>query len=149
MSIVVKQRYFELLREGLKGAAAAREVGVSASCGSNWFIEAGSMIVPDPGPVSPRFLTQDDRIAIADGLQAQQPVTELAAAIGKSASTVYREIQRGKKPDYGPHRDHRPEHGLHWFGAVADDDTGTPFDLRCCTTTGLLQNPHPASASTV
>ncbi|WP_331752461.1 hypothetical protein [Streptomyces chartreusis] len=31
----VKKRYFELLREGYNGAAAARVVGVSASCGSN------------------------------------------------------------------------------------------------------------------
>jgi hypothetical protein len=61
-----RQRYFELVRQGLKGAAAARQVGVSTSCGSKWFIEAGSMIIPDAS-VAPRFLTQDDRIAIADG----------------------------------------------------------------------------------
>ncbi|MDX2680424.1 hypothetical protein PV333_29500 [Streptomyces sp. NY05-11A] len=67
----VKKRYFELLGEGYKGAAAARVVGVSASCGSNWFIEAGSVIVPDVGPISPRFLTQSDRIAIADGTPGQ------------------------------------------------------------------------------
>lgn len=95
----VKRRYFELLREGLMGAAAAREVGVSTSCGSLWFIDAGSMLVPDPGPISPRFLTQDDRIAIADGLHAKQPVKEIAASIGKSLSTVYREIERNRKPD--------------------------------------------------
>jgi IS30 family transposase len=94
-STAVKQWYFELLHQGLKGAAAAREVGVSTSCGSKWFIEAGSMIVPDPGPISPRFLTQDDRIAIADGLHARQSVKDIAAAIGKSVSTIYREIKRG------------------------------------------------------
>ncbi|ANZ13480.1 hypothetical protein O1L44_30450 [Streptomyces noursei] len=49
MPSAVKKRYFELLREGYKGAAAARVVGVSTSCGSNWFIEAGSMILPDTG----------------------------------------------------------------------------------------------------
>jgi transposase, IS30 family len=80
----VKKRYFEMLREGYRGAAAARVIGVSTSCGSLWFIDAGSMIVPDPGPISPRFLTQDDRIAIADGLQARQSVKEIAASIGKS-----------------------------------------------------------------
>jgi IS30 family transposase len=42
------------------------------------------MLVPDPGPVSPRFLTQDDRIAIADGLQAGTGVKQIAASIGKS-----------------------------------------------------------------
>jgi IS30 family transposase len=95
----VKKRYFELLREGLKGAEAAREVGVSTSCGSLWFIDAGSMIVDDPGPIAPRFLTQDDRIAIADGLHAKLAVTDIAASIGRSFQTVYREIARNSKPD--------------------------------------------------
>ncbi|GAA3285781.1 IS30-like element ISBlo4 family transposase [Streptomyces lavendulae subsp. grasserius] len=103
MPTTVKKRYFELLREGSKGAAAARVLGVSASCGSNWFIEAGSMTVPDPGPVSPRFLTQNDRIAIADGLQVKQTVKEIAASIGKSFQTVYREIKRNAKPDGSYH----------------------------------------------
>ncbi|MER6809893.1 IS30 family transposase [Spirillospora sp. NPDC000708] len=100
MPLSVKKRYFELLREGYKGAAAARVIGVSASCGSNWFIDAGSMIVADP-PVSSRFLTQDDRITIADGLHARRGVKEIAASIGKSFQTVYREIKRGSKPDGG------------------------------------------------
>ena len=34
----VRQRYFELIRSGLKGSEAARLVGVSTSCGSLWFI---------------------------------------------------------------------------------------------------------------
>ncbi|OXZ02841.1 integrase [Streptomyces sp. 2R] len=100
----VKKRYFELLHEGYRGAAAARQVGVSTSCGSLWFIDAGSMIVPDGGPISPRFLTQDDRIAIADGLRADQSVKRIASSIGKSFQSVYREIKRNSKPDgrYNP-----------------------------------------------
>jgi hypothetical protein len=42
-------------------------VGVSLSCGSLWFIDAGRVAFIDV-PVSPRFLSQDDRIEIADGL---------------------------------------------------------------------------------
>jgi IS30 family transposase len=57
------------------------------------------MIVPDPGPISPRFLTQDERIAIADGLQAGRSKKEIAASIGKSFQTVYREIRRNSMPD--------------------------------------------------
>lgn len=95
----VKQRYFELVREGHRGAAAARMVGMSTICGSLWFIDAGSMTVPDPGPISTRFLTQEDRITIADGLQSKLPVKEIAGLVGKSIQTVYREIQRGGKAD--------------------------------------------------
>jgi IS30 family transposase len=96
---MVKKRYFELIREGYKGAAAARLVGVSTSCGSLWFLDAGGMLVPDPGPISARFLAQDDRIAIADGLHAGHSVKEIAVVVGKSFQTVYREIQRNSKPD--------------------------------------------------
>jgi transposase, IS30 family len=75
MPASVKKRYFELIRQGMKGAAAARIVGVSTSCGSVWFLDAGGVLIPDSDPISPRFLTQDDRIAIADGLHAGQPIT--------------------------------------------------------------------------
>ena len=95
----VKKRYFELVREGHMGAAAARRVGVSTSCGSLWFLDAGGVMISDPGPISPRFLDQDDRIAIADGLRAGQHKKEIAIAIGKSLQTVYREVARNSKPD--------------------------------------------------
>jgi hypothetical protein len=34
-------RYFELFRTGISGWVAAQAVGVSLSCGSLWFIDAG------------------------------------------------------------------------------------------------------------
>jgi len=95
----VKRHYFELVRDGVRGAEAARRVGVSTSCGSLWFIDAGSVLIPEAGPVSPRFLTQDDRIAIADGVRAGHPSKVIAAAIGKTFQTVCRELQRNSKPD--------------------------------------------------
>nr|WP_021592031.1 IS30 family transposase [Actinomadura madurae] len=103
MPTAVKKRYFELLRQGYKGAAAARVVGVSTSCGSRWFLDAGGMLVPDPdpdpGPISSRFLTQDDRIAIADGLHAGCSVKDIAASLGRSFQNIYREIKRNSKLD--------------------------------------------------
>src|SRR4030081_1799251 len=99
MPPVIKRRYFELIGQGYKGAAAARVVGVSTSCGSKWFLEAGGGHIPDPGPISSPFFTQDDRIAIADGLHAGQSMKQIAASIGKSFQTVYRETARNSKPE--------------------------------------------------
>lgn len=50
-------------------------------------------------PISSRFLSQDDRIEIADGLQRGEAVKVTAARISKSYQTVYREIKRNRKPD--------------------------------------------------
>jgi len=95
MPLAVKKRYYELIRRGMKRAAAARLVGVSTSCGSLWFIEAGSM-APADKPVADRFLTQNDRIAIAEALAAEVPVAQIAEQLGKHRSTIYREVKRGR-----------------------------------------------------
>lgn len=107
----IKRRYFELIRQGASGAVASQQVGVSLSCGSLWFIDAGSVSFIDK-PVSSRYLTQDDRIEIADGLAAAEPVKSIAARIGKSYQTVYREITRNRNPDgrYQPWYAHGQAH---------------------------------------
>src|SRR5512135_414933 len=98
MPLEVKRRYFELIRSGVKGAKAARMVGVSTSCGSVWFLDAGGVLLPER-PISSRFISQDDRITIADGLRARRSVKAIAAEIGKTYQSVYREIARNRKPD--------------------------------------------------
>jgi len=92
-----KRRFFELIRQGVSGQAASLAVGVSPSCGSLWFIDAGRVEFVDT-PISSRYLSQDDRIEIADGLAAGEPVKVIAARIGKSYQSVYREIARNSNP---------------------------------------------------
>lgn len=106
-----KRRYFDLIRQGASGAAASQDVGVSLSCGSLWFIDAGSVTFIDKR-ISSRYLSQDDGIEIADGLKAGEPVKSIANRIGKSYQTVYREIARNKKPNgrYQPWYAHAQAH---------------------------------------
>ena len=103
LPLSVPKNYFELRRGGLKGAAAARRVGVSTSAGSLWFIKAGRMLLPDK-PIDDRYLTQDDRIVIAEGLFAGRTAAQIADQISKHRSTVYREVSRGRGADgrYNP-----------------------------------------------
>ena len=112
LPVRVKQSYFELIRTGMPGAEAARRVGVSMSCGSLWFIDAGSVSITETRPISSRYIDQDDRIEIADGLAAGEPVKSIAARIGKSFQSVYREIARNRKPDgtYQPWFAHNQAH---------------------------------------
>src|SRR4051794_6200361 len=111
MPMDVKRRYFELIRTGMRGGRAAAAVGVSLSCGSVWFIDAGSVSFIET-PISSRYLNQDDRIEIADGLARGEPVKAIAARIGKSFQSVYREISRNRKPDgrYQPWFAHSQAH---------------------------------------
>ena len=106
-----KARYFELIRQGWNGSKASEAVGVSLSCGSNWFIDAGSVNFIET-TISSRFLSQHDRIEIADGLARREPVKDIAARIRRSPSTVYREIARNRKPDgtYQPWFAHNQAH---------------------------------------
>lgn len=67
----MKRRYFELIRQGLSGSAASQKVGVSLSCGSLWFIDAGSVSVIEK-PISSRYFNQGDRIEIAEGLASRE-----------------------------------------------------------------------------
>lgn len=106
-----KRRFFELIREGVSGQAASLAVGVSPSCGSLWFIDAGRVNIIER-PISGRYLSQDDRIEIADGLAVGDSVKSIAARIGKSYQTVYREIARNSKSDgrYQPWFAHNQAH---------------------------------------
>jgi hypothetical protein len=98
MPAAVKKRFFELIRAGVRASVAAREVGVSVSCGSVWFVDAGRVHVIER-PISSRYLSEDDRIEIADGLRRGESVVEIADRIGKSFQSVYREIARNRKAD--------------------------------------------------
>jgi transposase, IS30 family len=100
-----------LIRRGASGQAASLAVGVSPSCGSLWFIDAGAVSFIDE-PISSRYLNQDDRIEIADALAAGEAVKSIVARIGKSYQTVYREIARNRKPDgrYQPWFAHSQAH---------------------------------------
>ena len=110
-SLDVKRRYFELIRQGLSGSAASQKVGVSLSCGSLRFIDAGSVDIVEK-PINSRYSTQDDRIEIAEGLVARESIKAIAERIGKSYQSVYREVARNSKPDgsYQPWFAHNQAH---------------------------------------
>src|SRR3954451_11483248 len=112
LPVRVKQSYFELIWTGMPGAEAARRVGVSMSCGSLLFIDAGSVSITETRPIRFRYINQDDRIEIADRLARGEPVKAIAARIGKSFQSVYREIARNRKPDgrYQPWFAHSQAH---------------------------------------
>ncbi|MBN9748012.1 IS30 family transposase [Amycolatopsis sp. A1MSW2902] len=109
-----RRRYFDLVAEGVGTVEACRRVGVDRRTGHYWRhgrpSRAGATARPAarPGPDSGRFLSAGERIAIADGLAAGRSRRAIAAELGRSPSTISREIARNARPcgDYRPHAAH-------------------------------------------
>ncbi len=118
-----KRRCLELLAEGWSTTRAAREVGVNERTARDWRQgirhTRNQRIHPDgrvvdythgtvytqsvasatcddtvQPAIGDRYLSIEDRIAIADGLLVQDSLRTIATRIGKDASTVSREIRR-------------------------------------------------------
>jgi IS30 family transposase len=90
----IQQRFWRKIREGLSSEDAAVACGVSMPVGSRWFRQAGGMPPITLIPPSGRYLSFAEREEIAL-LRAQQcGVREVARRLGRSPSTISRELRR-------------------------------------------------------
>jgi IS30 family transposase len=92
-SRAVRRGFWSLIRAGVSASSAGVAVGVSRSTGTRWFAQAGGMpslcLVP---AVSGRHLSLADREAISAGLSAGDSYAVIGRSIGRSTSTVIREL---------------------------------------------------------
>ncbi|WP_448808869.1 IS30 family transposase [Agromyces bauzanensis] len=89
-----RQRFWDLIGEGLGSEAAAAAVGVSQSVGTGWFRESGGMRNVSKAPLSGRFLSFVEREEIALMRARRAGVREIALALGRAPSTISRELRR-------------------------------------------------------
>lgn len=111
----------ELRERGWGVRTAAREVGVSSTAGHNWArgyktYRDGELVGFVPPlerlivrEISARFLSQDERIEIADLHLQGLSIREIGRRIGRAASTVSRELRRNATAGegYRPFNAHR------------------------------------------
>jgi transposase, IS30 family len=116
-----RQRFMELRARGFSIRAAAREVGASRSAGNNWArgykTYRNGVLVGFVPPldrlavrqVSARFLSEDERIEIADLRGAGLSIRQIAHRLGRAPSTVSRELRRNAtgRGGYRPFAAHR------------------------------------------
>jgi IS30 family transposase len=89
-----RQRFWLAIAGGLSSEDAGVAAGVSPAVGTRWFREGGGMPTVSPAPLSGRFLSFVEREEIAV-LHAQGcGVREIARRLGRSPSTVSRELRR-------------------------------------------------------
>jgi IS30 family transposase len=117
-----KQELFaRLIAQGISSSEACRMVGINRKTGTRWRYgrtvrnTSGELVQYPPvkiavlRPRSTRYLSEQERVVIADLLTRGKSIRAIAAEIGRSASTVSREIKRNSDPA-GRYRPHHAEH---------------------------------------
>ncbi|WP_181789706.1 IS30 family transposase [Streptomyces phytophilus] len=101
-------------------SGAAQVIGINVRTGKRWRNGRGASgknkaappinaVVPPPVEATPapsRYLGEADRMHIADRLREKATVRAIAAELGRSPSTISREIRRNRHPVNGQYRPH-------------------------------------------
>ncbi|MEV6495307.1 IS30 family transposase [Actinoplanes sp. NPDC051633] len=111
---VERQAFLDLVTRGVSTSEACRRVGVNRKTGHRWqhgstsTTKAGQRRVHPPvarpSRVSGRYLSQDERIVIADRLRAGASQATIAAELRRSPGTISREVRRNSHPGSGDYR---------------------------------------------
>ena len=115
-----KREWFaRLIVRGVSNLEACRVVGVNSRTGKRWLY--GRTVISSSGrrlhyppvfttgeaeisEISARYLSEDERVRIADLQRRGHTVRAIAAELGRSPSTVSRELHRNRDPGGGQYR---------------------------------------------
>jgi IS30 family transposase len=89
-------QFWELLEQGMSRPAACDAIGVHPRQGYRWFKAAQGKNPFDSPPRSGRYLSQEERLQIADLQLGGVGVRRIAADLGRSPSTISRELARNR-----------------------------------------------------
>ncbi len=89
-----RQRFWAAIASGLASEDAAAVAGVSAAVGVRWFREGGGMPSVRLAPLAGRYLSFVEREEIALLRAGRCGVREIARQLGRSPSTISRELRR-------------------------------------------------------
>ncbi|MDA2806597.1 IS30 family transposase [Nocardiopsis suaedae] len=117
-----RREYLRLVDQGIGYAEACRIVGINTRTGKRWrngrnasgrsrAAPPANTVVPpcEPAPARrTRHLNEDERIHIADRLREKATLRTIAAELGRSPSTISREVRRNRTSAHGGPRYYRP-----------------------------------------
>ncbi len=111
-----REEYFRLMQLGYSNKEACRVVGINLRTGREWRngrTSPNRTVPPALAPRTPRstasrYLREDERIHIADRLREKATIRAIAAELGRSPSTVSREIRRNRTIGTRGQRHYRP-----------------------------------------
>ena len=109
-----RELYFRLMKQRLNNSEACRLVGIHRSTGQHWrhgrrLRNKGREyyyrpITAPPPTVSARFLSEDERIRVADLRRLGWSTRVIARKLGRDPSTISRELRRNADPLTGSYR---------------------------------------------
>jgi IS30 family transposase len=106
--VAERAAFLALVAGGVGTLEASRSVGVDPRTGRRWLHgrsdRVGAAGLPAVPAASARFLTVGERVVIADLVLAKVSLRSIAAGLGRSVSTVSREIARNGHPETGSYR---------------------------------------------
>ena len=113
-----REQYARLIAQGYNNSEACRIAGINRRTGKRW--RHGRTITTRDGrklhyaavittgavkrEISPRYLSEDERVQIADLRQGGAGVRAIAERLGRSPSTISRELRRNRDPGSGRYR---------------------------------------------
>ena len=105
-----RQLFLEMIAKGVSVRAACRELGIARSGAHRW-LHGATVILKDgrvkrlepldriiARKISPRYLSEAERIRIADLLAQGVSTSQIACKLGRAVSTVSRELRRNAHP---------------------------------------------------
>ena len=111
-----RELFTRLIGRGISNAEACRIVGVNPRTGKRWrhgrTVTSGSgrrlhypPVISTPKlEISSRYLSEDERVTLADLRRRGHTVRGIATELGRSPATVSRELRRNVDPDSGGYR---------------------------------------------
>jgi IS30 family transposase len=116
-----QERYFRLMRQGMNNVQACRAAGVTRKTGTRWrlgrterkngrkqvYLPVGA---PTIQPISSRYLSEAERVRIADLHRLGRSARAIGTELGRAPSTITRELARNSAAGssvYLPHHAHR------------------------------------------
>lgn len=111
-----RELFAKLIAQGVSNSQACRTVGINRKTGTRWrygrqitnrvgrVLQYPGMIKTHKQEISPRFLSEDERVLIADRHRSGITASAVACELGRSTSTVSRELRRNADPSTGQYR---------------------------------------------
>jgi len=106
--VEIRNKYAQLMRQGISNAEACRTLNINRRTGMRW--RHGRTVtnaqgraktyapisLKAPPTMSSRYLSEGERIEIADAMQHGKSLRQIAVGLGRSPSTVSREVARNR-----------------------------------------------------